>query len=57
MRNIFRLSQKQSDSKASGSLQETRQLDNIEQHAEPAGHVHDYYRHWVWLGLHDRSAR
>lgn len=20
--------------------------------SEPMGHVHDNYRHWVWLGLH-----
>ena len=26
--------------------------DQTEQRPEPLGHVHNNYRHWVWLGLH-----
>jgi hypothetical protein len=57
MRNIFRLSQKQAVGRSPISAQEDNPQPVAEQHPEPVGHVHDYYRHWVWLGLHDRRDR
>jgi hypothetical protein len=31
-------------------------LDNsVTPSEEPLGHVHDVYRHWVWLGLHRQT--
>lgn len=58
MRSLRRSSKKQSPRALPIVSPQPESSDNFqaEQHPEPIGHVHDHYRHWVWLGLHRREG-
>ncbi len=56
MRQIFRTTQPAPTAANEGRSPVDSAAQPAAAHPEPIGHVHDAYRHWVWLGLQHRQA-